>query len=59
MICKCGHAKRWHKLRLPSLGQNGIRCGKCLNEESSNFWWHPFKPDNLKYLEQKYEESIR
>ena len=61
MICVCGHAKSSHA------GRDGIGrfCTPCFNQNLGHkkgprsFSDHYYKQDNLKYLEQKYEESLK
>jgi hypothetical protein len=43
---KCGHLGSEH---------HPLACLEC---ERGNFRWHKFIPDNLKYLEEKYNQSI-
>lgn len=55
MICKCGHAYEDHSF----LNIYGFKdqCRAC--DGDSYIWLHNFKADNLKFLEKKYEESIK
>lgn len=61
-FCICGHVRSIHYGTMLS---NSV-CGKCAypNIDSKNSNWHKnydhvFKLDNLKFLEQRYEESLK
>jgi hypothetical protein len=45
--CMCGHPRRSH------LGIEGLLCFGCYSKKES--WFHPFKLDNLMYIEKLYD----
>lgn len=56
--CKCGHFKSQHGFMI-----NDPVCGDCMNNVKKNIklgmiFAHEYKPDNLKYLEEKYERTL-
>jgi hypothetical protein len=57
--CKCGHNNDEH--RIGALTGNPL-CNLCVNKTSrgmaSSYVYHEFQLDNLRYLEQRYEESL-
>lgn len=63
-LCKCGHEKEDHYKGV----HKTIMCGRCSferihhKEHRNNCWCykfrHAFKPDNLKYFEQLYEQNL-
>ena len=55
ILCICGHIKKYHHLGVAS---KRPLCGSCMIIWNIN-WYHSFKLDNLKYLEQRYEESVK
>lgn len=67
MICKCGHNKKDHTLERYKKGFFSFRCKLCQIKYKNTFgtpeeiWlcWHDFEVSNLRYLEQKYEESVK
>lgn len=48
--CKCGHSFECHAVG------DGI-CYPCFDQDRRT-WDHVYIPDNLKFLEQKYEQQI-
>lgn len=56
--CKCGHKKEKHSAQADY-------CFPCFEEKINDMvglkdtsWVHNFIPDNLKYLEEKYNKQI-
>ncbi len=62
--CVCGHLEKIHiKLRNP---KHEVECEDCMDKWMNTYFPSPeyfyctkYRPDNLKYLEQRYEESIK
>lgn len=62
MICKCGHAKNEHEFENRIFSHFCVSCYKSITKPvhyTVYTPWHYYKADNLKYLEKKYEESIK
>lgn len=63
MICKCGHLESKHRRD----NAKDMYCSECWDNITTpknplykiDCVYHNFKLDNLKYLEQKYKESIQ
>jgi len=51
--CLCGHYKKDHEINLSF--SSITHCDKCAIRECC----HPLVQDNLKYLEERYEQSIK
>lgn len=47
--CKCLHLEDMHRSSF-----KGILCLECLRGKIRG-WYHKYTPDNLEYLERKYE----
>jgi hypothetical protein len=49
--CICGHPRRSH------LGDEGNLCLSCYGENTKSKFVHPFKMDNLTYIEKLYNRK--
>lgn len=54
--CQCGHVVEEHTYYNYGIVNPCFKCGASIQLAGS---MHDFKQDNLKYIEQKYEESLK
>jgi hypothetical protein len=56
-LCKCSHLEESHG---PGVASKQPLCYDCMDTSlNSNVYYHEFRLDGLKYLEQRYEEKVK